>query len=241
MKQGLLFKDAPEPRVELFCTFWNEKNGKSIKCNTQFYNAYEYSIHLSIEHEVDIKFELPTRPLRRWNCTEEEARNLDNKKCWCGKERKDFEKYQVTYCCKAHNDEWWIKTDYVNTHKSKFLKTTKECAYCGLEAKHSWNSSNMEMDHIIAIVLGGHPWHHDNLQALCSECHKIKTKSDVGILAWWKRQAKYDTGPIIPNPQLTLDEVINYDDAIQYYEQVQKEESNIWIELCEIKKSRYCT
>lgn len=66
------------------------------------------------------------------------------------------------------------------------------------------------MDHIIAIVLGGHPWHEDNLQALCSECHKIKTKSDVAILAWWKRESKYDIGPIIPDPQLTLDNLLVY-------------------------------
>jgi len=48
------------------------------------------------------------------------------------------------------------------------------------------------MDHIIAIVLGGHPWDYRNLQALCEKCHKLKTKSDIKILAYWRRLTRYD-------------------------------------------------
>jgi 5-methylcytosine-specific restriction endonuclease McrA len=79
------------------------------------------------------------------------------------------------------------------------------CESCGEKATPTYsNSIGLEMDHIIALIFGGHPWHEDNLAALCPPCHKKKTKSDVQILAWWKRQANYDTGPLI------IEEIITY-------------------------------
>ena len=37
-----------------------------------------------------------------------------------------------------------------------------------------------EVDHRTAIVNGGEMWDIDNLQVLCSDCHKEKTKKDLG-------------------------------------------------------------
>ena len=37
----------------------------------------------------------------------------------------------------------------------------------------------LEVDHIIALVNGGED-DHDNRQALCEECHKAKTRRDLG-------------------------------------------------------------
>lgn len=234
MKQGLLFKESPEPRIELFCERYPNEY-KDGKCNLQFFSVREFEKHMLEVHDsipgkfkggfygtrngpswfnkeyleredfIHLRFVLPTRPQRRWNCTQQEARNLDNKKCWCGKARKDFDKHQITYCCKEHNDQWWIKTDYVGPHKDKYLKDHDKCEHCNKVVHYNYYGNNLEVDHIIAIILGGHPWHDDNLQALCSECHKIKTKSDVAILAWWKRECKYDLGPIIPDNQTLLE------------------------------------
>lgn len=36
-----------------------------------------------------------------------------------------------------------------------------------------------EVDHIVALVNGGED-HADNRQALCDECHKAKTRRDLG-------------------------------------------------------------
>ena len=36
-----------------------------------------------------------------------------------------------------------------------------------------------EVDHIVALVNGGED-NHGNRQALCSECHKAKTRRDLG-------------------------------------------------------------
>ncbi len=119
-------------------------------------------------------------------------RALNPRKCWCGKPKPEWDsKYYQVYCCEAHRKEWWERTDYVGPHKDKFLSKHKICANCGKEKGHDY-FSRLEMDHIIAIALGGHPWDERNLQALCSNCHKKKTTIDVKIIAWWKRESNYD-------------------------------------------------
>lgn len=239
-KQGLLLKDSPEPRFELYCD--NYVDGKyPQKCNFLFDTPQEIEQHkLEVHNSIPgrfysrerswfnkeyikregftrLNFQLPIRPSRRFKVTAEMLENIggrtpSTKKCWCGKPKKDWNsRYFQTYCSDKHRDQWWILTDYVGPHKNKFLDKAKKCNHCGVKKKSDthWRNFNLEMDHIIAIVLGGHPWHKKNLQALCSDCHKIKTKSDVGILAWWKRQAKYDIGAMIPDFQPLLEAFVN--------------------------------
>ena len=233
MKQGLLFKDAPEPRFELYCDNYDEY---PKHCNTLFDTPQELEQHKLKVHDsipgqfyskerkwfnkeyigregfTRLKFQLPIRPTRRFKVTRKMLKNLDGispntKKCWCGKLKKDWDsKYFQTYCSDKHRDRWWELTDYVGPHKDKFLRKHEVCEKCNYKCSSGWATyPRLEMDHIIAIVLGGHPWHEDNLQALCDNCHKIKTKSDVRILAWWKRQAKYDIGQLIPDNQAVLE------------------------------------
>jgi|GEM_PF-4464717 len=38
---------------------------------------------------------------------------------------------------------------------------------------------DFDVDHKVAIVNGGNEWDEENLQVLCKECHKKKTKGDV--------------------------------------------------------------
>jgi len=45
------------------------------------------------------------------------------------------------------------------------------CVKCGRQAS--------EVDHIVPIALGGSMFDLNNLQSLCSECHKWKTLSDL--------------------------------------------------------------
>jgi len=219
LKQGLLFRESPEPRTELYC----------YHCVTYFYTVYEYQQHRKKVHKeiyslcwngygfyghwrelsdtaedsidalkddngnfIQALWSIQTRPTQRCKAKPEEILNLRSKKCWCGKERKDFDTHQRKYCTKRHASTWWARNISVGDHRSRYLyKHNNKCDTCG--KKHE-SSYNMEMDHIIAIILGGHPWDHRNLQALCSDCHKEKTKSDVKILAWWRRDSNYDTG-----------------------------------------------
>ena len=46
----------------------------------------------------------------------------------------------------------------------------KPCALCGRERYAP------EVDHIVPIIEGGHPWDHDNLRSICGDCHKFETR-----------------------------------------------------------------
>lgn len=47
-----------------------------------------------------------------------------------------------------------------------------------------------EIDHIKPVAMGGVVVGHDNLQLICSSCHKKKTKNDVGTIAKAKRMGE---------------------------------------------------
>jgi len=48
----------------------------------------------------------------------------------------------------------------------------------------------LEVDHIIAVSLGGEMWDKKNLQVLCSECHKVKTRKDMKKLKIQRKETK---------------------------------------------------
>lgn len=47
----------------------------------------------------------------------------------------------------------------------------------------------IEIDHIIPVALGGTTFGFENLQLLCYECHKIKTKEDMAEIAKSKKES----------------------------------------------------
>ena len=59
----------------------------------------------------------------------------------------------------------------------------------------------LEVDHIVAIALGGEMWDKKNLRVLCSDCHKVKTKDDMKKLRVKRKQEKNQTlDPTLSNP-----------------------------------------
>lgn len=218
MKRGLLLKESPEPLHVINCytckSIFNnrhdfEQHNRIVhnKRLTIYYEKYEskYSpigyyetwtkqwVEINGEYDqgrMDVPYPLPTRPKRRICFTNEELENRGKKGiCHCGK---PVVKPRRKYCSDKCTSDWYNKTIFVNQHRDEFLSKCKGvCEICG---KVDRDPHNLEMDHIIAIILGGHPWDERNLQALCKTCHKAKTKSDMKILAWWKRQINYDIG-----------------------------------------------
>lgn len=50
---------------------------------------------------------------------------------------------------------------------------------CGIHG----HGVNLTVDHIMPIALGGDEWDMKNLQTLCEECHKKKTRRDIKKIA----------------------------------------------------------
>jgi 5-methylcytosine-specific restriction endonuclease McrA len=71
------------------------------------------------------------------------------------------------------------------------------CRYPGCDVK-----TGLQIDHIIALQLGGRD-RDDNLQALCEEHHKQKTRIDAGLIAQAKRRKAKAEGAF-PEPAQKL-------------------------------------
>lgn len=89
------------------------------------------------------------------------------------------------------------------------------CQECKLKLRvirgpYSYEESIYEVDHILAIIFGGMCFDEDNVRTLCGNCHKIKTKSDMGILAFWNRESNYDIGPILSNNQILMEDFVKW-------------------------------
>ncbi len=191
------------------------------------------------------------RSRQRWDVSDDEVANLKAKKCWCGKERKEFDKFQRIYCTTAHQQDWHERTIFWDEFKDRFIsKVGKTCKKCGREENYKEKEKNgkldewkemlkrdhydkieqhraellqkieedytkamdddyvvdemgrwggitgvpekpesysgyyghaFEVDHIVAITNGGSDFDETNLQVLCVDCHKVKTKIDMKL------------------------------------------------------------
>ena len=72
------------------------------------------------------------------------------------------------------------------TRKEAFVRDHYKCVKC--EKKGS--DSSLIGDHIKPIALGGEEFDVDNVQTLCIDCDKIKTKSDQNKIAKERRIEK---------------------------------------------------
>jgi len=135
-------------------------------------------------------------------------------KCWCGKPKELFEKFMRKYCCNSHASMWYFQFNgYWPTIRSMIIKRDNStCQECGITLKqmlkknrdikeNNYNARinkrtffrcyvEFEVDHILAIILGGYCFDLENLRAVCNYCHKKKTKSDMAKLKAKRRKLK---------------------------------------------------
>ena len=192
------------------------------------------------------------RTYQAYKFTDEELENLKNGKCWCGKDKSEFQKGMRVYCSPEHREIWRKKVLTWQEFRDDFLRKHGEyCDICGarnderkirerkfkerqkaieelrpkiqdaivaqrLLELEEWYEKEFkraidpktiqdreveeyakyhdiplpefdegriafEVDHKIAIVNGGDEFDVNNLQVLCTECHKKKTKNDLKI------------------------------------------------------------
>jgi len=63
-------------------------------------------------------------------------------------------------------------------YKAQNKEVTKEiCGRTFVERLHP--NAQLDADHIIPISIGGDEWSFENIQTLCKQCHKAKTKKDM--------------------------------------------------------------
>jgi len=155
------------------------------------------------------------RHANKFDVTIEEWKNLFRKNCFCGKLRKNFDQYQRRYCTAKHGALWQEKTLDWNSFRYRIVKRDNfHCTQCGLKLRtirgpYSYEETVYEVDHIVAIIFGGMCFDESNVRTLCGKCHKIKTKSDMAILAFWKQSCKYDIGPILREDQSIMEDFTN--------------------------------
>ena len=69
-------------------------------------------------------------------------------------------------------------------YTKRFRSTHPECAMC----KRLFPAGELQCDHVIPVHLGGAFWSSVNHQALCRQCHAVKTRKEAGGQAMheWK-------------------------------------------------------
>lgn len=119
--------------------------------------------------------------------------------CWCGKPVEKPRRFWHPEC----QAEWWhangaIRSKAIEDNRSRHAGRIR-CDACGKELEKyepdysEWLTlwENLQVDHILAIALGGHPTARGNLQVLCVPCHKNKTAQDRAKIARLKGSARY--------------------------------------------------
>ena len=87
----------------------------------------------------------------------------------CGKSiKRPFRKFCSTECSLKYQECFKTWTGL----RDKIIARDKKCKMCGSE-------SQLEVDHIKAIVNDGDMWNKNNLRVICHRCHIRKTKLDL--------------------------------------------------------------
>ena len=101
----------------------------------------------------------------------------------------ELPKRRRKYCSdKCSMQFYWEKVepnilDWNKVRKRILKRDNHTCAFCN-------KSKELHVDHIIPIAIGGELFKMSNLQVLCKDCHKIKTKSDIKKIVAKRRTKK---------------------------------------------------
>jgi len=101
----------------------------------------------------------------------------------CGLHKDNWKRTKRYTCCSKECTQFFYKhcieaTSWQDLRFQIFKRDKHRCQSCGkLLDFHEFNC-----DHIQPIAAGGDMWDKNNLQTLCVECHKKKTKIDRKII-----------------------------------------------------------
>jgi|GEM_PF-1132073 len=116
----------------------------------------------------------------------------------CGIPKKEWKRRTDWTCCSTECTEiFWkemvICTSWQDLREKVLKRDNYRCVKCGSNGRDNTNFGRVELiaDHIVPIALGGDEWDINNIQTLCSECNKIKTKEDMRKIAIARRKDKH--------------------------------------------------
>ncbi len=75
---------------------------------------------------------------------------------------------------KFHGHYFWDAARIYVKRRDRYI-----CAHC----RRRFRSKELEVDHIVEIARGGPALEYANLQTLCRECHRAKTREYLGAIA----------------------------------------------------------
>ena len=105
--------------------------------------------------------------------------NLHAGRCWCGQPPREHLGRWASgawVCSRRHQSAWWKQFEFWHDLRHEVLTRDKwQCVACGKQL-----GNYAQADHIVPISAGGAMWDAANLQALCADCHAVKTASDAG-------------------------------------------------------------
>ncbi len=116
-----------------------------------------------------------------------EARErIENNQCpSCGLPKDKWKRRTDWRCCNYEDNIvkrfWWTKT-----RKEAFVRDGYKCVKC----RKKGSDGSLVGDHINPIALGGEEFDVDNVQTLCIDCDKIKTKEDQAKIGKQRRIEK---------------------------------------------------
>jgi len=138
-----------------------------------------------------------------WNLTQEQKQRINSRECPnCGKPKSEWNRRTDWTCCsKKCTGEFYENLavlDWSKVRKQAFKRDDYTCRYCGkrFAFKSQYDgeeypvSGTLVGDHIIPIACGGEEFDINNVQTLCIDCNKIKTKYDAQRIAKFRRREK---------------------------------------------------
>lgn len=107
----------------------------------------------------------------------------------CGLPKSKWKRRKDWRCCSTACTQEYIKTAYKSwpVIRDQALKRDNyTCVRCWCNG----SDIKLEGDHIVPVALGGDEFDVDNVQTLCFECHKEKTKEDMAAIVVKRKEDK---------------------------------------------------
>ena len=124
--------------------------------------------------EIAVEADSLTYPYKPQRGGRNSSFNCPNFRChWCGGLVSHLD---TRYCSEECRSNYYGNFHWETVRCRILARDKYTCQICK-KIKHP---SELNCDHIKAICNGGDPFNDNNLQTLCIECHKIKTKRDLG-------------------------------------------------------------